>query len=101
MKTYRFYGLNAAIDLLRPNARYETDGMKFTQWDDERPCPPWEEVLNTLIKIKNFEDSIDTIWTKDQLKMLDTLGTIVDLRCNDGFHQFRDATSEDLTGNEH
>lgn len=96
MKTYRFYGLNTAIDLLRPNAKYQTDGMKFLEWNDERPCPEWQEVIDTLEKIKAFEDSINTIWTREQLDMLDTLGIIVDLNCVDGFHQFKEVTAEDL-----
>lgn len=96
MKTYRFYGLNTAIDFLRPNAKYQSDGMKFLSWDDERPCPEWQEVLDTLEKIKQFEDSINTVWTQEQLNMLNTLGNIINLNCIDGFHQFREVTAEDL-----
>lgn len=62
MKIYRFYGLKTAIDLLRPNAKYETDGTKFLKWNDDRPCPSWEEVMETLDKLKTLEDSIKTVW---------------------------------------
>lgn len=96
MKIYRYYGLNTAIDLLRPNAKYSSDGRKFLEWNDDRPCPSWEEVMSTMQKIKEFEDSFETTWTEEQLKMFDKLGTIADLRCNDGFHYLRDVTSDDL-----
>lgn len=69
-KIYRFYGLNTAVELLRPGARWESSGRGFTLWEDERPCPTWEEVMETLEKIKAFEDSINTIWTEKQIKEL-------------------------------
>jgi hypothetical protein len=68
-KIYRFYGVNGAIELLRPGAKWEwTGGVGFTRWDDERPKPTKEEVEETMEKIKEFEDSINTIWTKEQLE---------------------------------
>jgi len=69
-KIYQLYGINTAIQLLRPNARWEASGQGFTVWEDERPCPTWEEVKETMEKIKAFEDSINTIWTKKQIKEL-------------------------------
>jgi len=69
-KIYQLYGINTAIQLLRPNARWEISGRGFTVWEDERPCPSWEEVMETMEKIKAFEDSINTIWTKEQIKEL-------------------------------
>jgi hypothetical protein len=65
-KTYRFYGTDIAIALLRPGARYQISNNTFSQWDDPRPCPSWEEVLETLEKIKAFEDSINTIYLEEQ-----------------------------------
>lgn len=67
-KIYRFYGIETAINLLRPNAKWEVTNSQFTKWEDERPCPTWEEVMDTMEKIKAFEDSINTIWSKEQLK---------------------------------
>lgn len=68
-KIYRFYGINTAIELLRPAAaRWESTGQGFTIWEDTRPCPTWEEVMDTMEKIKAFEDSINTIWTEEQIK---------------------------------
>lgn len=67
-KIYRFYGIDTAMDLLRPGAKWEITNSHFSRWEDERPCPTWEEVQETMEKIKAFEDSINTIWTKEQLK---------------------------------
>ena len=66
-KIYRFYGIDTAMDLLRPGAKWEITNSHFSRWEDERPCPTWEEVQETMEKIKAFEDSINTIWTKEQL----------------------------------
>lgn len=65
-KTYRFYGVDMAIALLRPGARYQISNNTFSQWDDPRPCPSWSEVLETLEKMRAFEDSIDTIYLEEQ-----------------------------------
>lgn len=68
-KIYRFYGINTAIELLRPGARWEwTGGVGFSIWEDPRPCPSKEEVEETMEKIKAFEDSINTIWTQKQIE---------------------------------
>lgn len=67
---YRYYGVNTAVELLRPGARWEISNREFTVWDDPRPCPTWEEVVDTMEKIKAFESSIKTIWREDQIKNL-------------------------------
>jgi hypothetical protein len=68
-KIYRMYGINAAVELLRPGAKWEwTGGMGFSRWEDPRPVPTKEEVEETMEKIKAFEDSINTIWTEEQIK---------------------------------
>lgn len=56
------------MKFLRPGARWEITNRKFTVWEDPRPCPTWEEVQETMDKIKAFEDSIDTIFTEEQIK---------------------------------
>lgn len=66
-KLYKLYGLEVAIHLLRPNATWQVTNSKFTQWDDPRPCPSWEEVVWVMDKIKQFEDSIPTIWLQEDL----------------------------------
>lgn len=66
-KIYRMYGVDAAIEWLRPKAKWEIYNGKFVRWDDPRPCPTWEEIVETMDKIKAFEDSIETVWTEDQL----------------------------------
>ncbi len=75
-KFYQLYGVDVAIKLLRPGARWEICNGKFTVWEDERPCPPWEEVQETLAKIKAFEDSLNTIWTPQQIAELKAKGSV-------------------------
>lgn len=66
-KTYRIVGINTAMHLLRPGAKWEfTGGVGFTRWDDPRPCPTVEEVFEVIDKIKAFEDSINTIFLPGQ-----------------------------------
>jgi hypothetical protein len=55
------------MHLLRPGAKWEISNRMITRWDDPRPCPTWEEIDDTMEKIKAFEDSINTIWLPKQL----------------------------------
>jgi hypothetical protein len=72
-KIYQMYGIDTAMHLLRPGARWEITNNFFSVWEDPRPCPTIEEVHETMDKIKVFEDSINTIWTQEQREKL--LGT--------------------------
>ena len=68
-KIYRFYGIDMAVHLLRPGAKWEwTGGLGFTRWEDPRPKPSVEEVEETMEKIKAFEESINTIWLPKQIE---------------------------------
>ena len=58
------------MHLLRPGAKWEISNTMFTRWEDPRPCPTMEEVKETMEKIKAFEDSINTIWTQEQIEQL-------------------------------
>jgi len=69
-KIYRLYGIDTAMHLLRPGAKWEISNTMFTRWEDPRPCPTIEEVFATMGKIKAFEDSIDTIWLPEQIEAL-------------------------------
>jgi len=69
-KTYMLYGIDTAMHLLRPGAKWEISNTMFTRWEDPRPCPTMEEVMETMEKIKAFEDSINTIWTQEQIEKL-------------------------------
>ena len=69
-KIYQLYGIDTAMHLLRPGARWEISNSHFSVWEDPRPCPTWEEVMETMEKIKAFEDSINTIWLPDQVERL-------------------------------
>jgi len=68
-KIYRLVGLDAAMHLLRPGAKWEwTGGVGFTRWEDPRPQPTKEEIDQTIDKIKAFEDSINTVWLPEQIE---------------------------------
>jgi hypothetical protein len=73
-KIYQLYGINTAMHMLRPGARWEIHNNGFSVWEDPRPCPTIEEVRETMEKIKAFEDSINTIWREDQIKALKDSG---------------------------
>lgn len=69
-KHYQLYGIDTAMHLLRPGAKWEISNTMFTRWEDPRPCPTMEEVMETMEKIKAFEDTINTVWTQEQIKQL-------------------------------
>ena len=69
-KHYQLYGIDTAMHLLRPGAKWEISNTMFTRWEDPRPCPTMEEVMETMEKIKAFEDSIKTIWTQEQIEQM-------------------------------
>lgn len=73
-KFYQLYGINTAMHMLRPGARWEIHNNGFSVWEDPRPCPTIEEVRETMEKIKAFEDSINTIWRDDQIKAMKEAG---------------------------
>ena len=76
-KIYRLTGIDSAMELLRPGAKWEISNSTFTRWDDDRPCPSMDEVRDVQKKAREFEDSINTIWTKDQEnKILEMQGRI-------------------------
>jgi hypothetical protein len=68
-KIYQLYGINTAMRLLRPGARWEITNDHFSVWEDSRPCPTVDELIKTMKKIKALEDSINTIWRDDQIEM--------------------------------
>ena len=70
LKIYRLMGIDTAMHLLRPGAKWEISNNVFTRWEDSRPCPTIEEVYATIEKIKQFEESIDTIYLPEQLKQM-------------------------------
>jgi hypothetical protein len=65
-KIYRLFGINTAMELLRPGAKWEISNRIITRWDDPRPIPSWEEIDATMERIKAFEESINTIWLPEQ-----------------------------------
>ena len=69
-KLYRLYGIDMAMQLLRPNAKWEISNNMFTRWDDPRPCPSIEEVYWVMDKIRAFEESIPTIWLPEDLEKM-------------------------------
>lgn len=73
-KFYQLYGINTAMHMLRPGARWEINNDYFSVWEDPRPCPTMQEVKETMEKIKAFEESINTIWRDDQIAALKEAG---------------------------
>ena len=69
-KIHMLYGIDTAMHLLRPGAKWEISNTMFTRSEDPRPCPTWEEVMDTMEKIKAFEDSINTIWLPEQIEQI-------------------------------
>ena len=69
-KIHMLYGIDTAMHLLRPGAKWEISNTMFTRWEDPRPCPTWEEVQDTMEKIKKFEDSINTVWLPEQIEQM-------------------------------
>ena len=67
-KIYRMVGVDTAMELLRPNAKWEITNSHISRWDDPRPCPTWEQIKETMDKIQAFEDSIQTIWLEEDYK---------------------------------
>ena len=64
------YGIDVAMNLLRPGAKWEISNTVFTRWEDPRPCPSWDEVVWVMDKIREFEDSIPTVWLPEQLAQM-------------------------------
>lgn len=72
MKAYQLVGIDTAMHLLRPGAKWEfTGGHGFTRWDDPRPCPSVEEVFDVIEKIQKFEESINTILLPEQKEKME------------------------------
>jgi len=69
-KIYRFFGIDVAMHMLRPGAKWEISNNVFTRWEDSRPCPSIEEVYWVMDKIKEFEESIPTIYLPEQLEAM-------------------------------
>jgi len=69
-KIYRLTGIDSAIEMLRPGAKWEVTNSCFSRWDDDRPQPSMEEVKKVQQLAKEFEDKLDTIWTEEQRNSL-------------------------------
>lgn len=90
-KIYRIFGVVSAIEFLRPGAKYSfssNDGL--VEWLDDRTPPTIEEINETLQKIKDFEDSIESVWTEEQLEQFDELGIVDQLPPIEHFLRYRD-----------
>ena len=69
-KIYRLTGIDSAVEMLRPSAKWEISNSHFSKWDDDRPQPSMEEVKEVQRLAKEFEDKLNTIWTKEQIQNL-------------------------------
>lgn len=77
-KIYQLYGIDTAMHMLRPGAKWEISNTMFTRWDDPRPCPTWEEVAQTMEKIKAFEDSINTVFLPEQIEHMNNFNKMIE-----------------------
>ena len=62
---YRFAAIDVVMQILRPNATFELYGDRIARWDDPRPQPTREEILEMLEAIKKFEDQKIMYITQD------------------------------------
>jgi len=69
-KIYRLTGIDSAVEMLRPGAKWEITNNYFSKWDDDRPQPSMEEVQKVQKLAKEFEDKLDTVWTEEQRNSL-------------------------------
>ena len=69
-KIYRLTGIDSAVEMLRPGAKWEITNSYFSRWDDDRPQPSMEEVKKVQKLAKEFEDKLDTIWKEEQKNTL-------------------------------
>jgi len=75
MRTYTITGVHTAINLLRPQAEYALSNTEFIIWNDPRPAPTWEEIQETINKIRDFEDSIESIELPKKKELKDKIST--------------------------
>lgn len=71
MKTYQLMGIDTAMHLLRPGAKWEISNREITRWEDSRPKPSWDEIMFTIEKIKELEDAVPTILLPEQQAAFD------------------------------
>ena len=64
-------GIDTAMHLLRPGAKWEISNREITRWEDPRPKPLWDEIMFTVEKIKELEDAVPTILLPEQQKAFD------------------------------
>mgnify|MGYP006280361877 CR=1 FL=1 len=60
-KIYRMVGIDTAMELLRPGAKWEISNTMFTRWEDPRPCPTWEEVMDAMEQYAAIKGQNDMI----------------------------------------
>ena len=54
-KTYVITGINTAISLLRPEAKYCLQNTNFIEWNDPRPAPTWDEIMKLSQKLESLK----------------------------------------------
>jgi len=74
-RTYTITGVHTAINLLRPQAEYALSNTEFIIWKDPRPAPSFEEIQDTINKIREFEDSIPSVELDNPKTPFDRIAT--------------------------
>lgn len=68
---YQLLGIDMAIQLLRPDAEWEIYNNSFTKWNDPRPCPTFEEIYEVINKLRELEESINTIYLEKHTSLFE------------------------------
>tara|TARA_B100000927_G_C16419656_1_gene450812 strand:- start:680 stop:1039 length:360 start_codon:yes stop_codon:yes gene_type:complete len=65
---YPVPGVDTAIQVLRPGARYDLTNTEFTEWEDElgREPPSWVEICREVEREKEIYDHYS--WERDRQK---------------------------------
>tara|TARA_B100000700_G_C14503075_1_gene605035 strand:- start:289 stop:540 length:252 start_codon:yes stop_codon:yes gene_type:complete len=68
---YRLSGIDSVMELLRPQATYQFNNGELVYWNDPRPAPTKKEIIEVQKKVKEFEESLGVIFTKEQIKIME------------------------------
>lgn len=70
---YRLSGIFTAMEMLRPQAKWEMYNNKFVKWEDPRPQPTMEEIEKVKKLAKEFEDKVNPIFLPEQIEKMEAL----------------------------
>lgn len=68
---YRLSGIDSVMELLRPQATYQFNNGELVYWNDPRPAPTKKEIIEAQKKVREFEKSLDVVFTQEQIKIME------------------------------